>query len=115
MKKRLWLAVLCGALTVGASATASTTNDTVSGEMDGPVGSMGTTNATYSEVFLIDSSTGNNMSCAGFDSRIFIARAHARHQLMFDTLLAAKLSGRRVAVAYEVISSQCWIKQVHIK
>jgi hypothetical protein len=114
MKKRVWLAVLCGALTVGASAMASTTDDTFTGAMDGPVGSMGTTNVTYSEVFLKDDD-GNNMSCAGFDSRIFIARAHARHQLMFDTLLAAKLSGRRVSLYYEVINDQCWVKQVHIK
>lgn len=115
MKKRLWLAVLCGALTVGASATATTTNDTVSGSMEGAIRQMGTTNATYSEVFLIDDSTGNNQSCAGFDSRLFLARAHARHQLMFDVLLAAKLSGRRVEVQYEIISSACWVKQVHLK
>jgi hypothetical protein len=114
MKKRLWLAVLCGALTVGASATATTTNDTFTGSMEGTIGSMGTTNVTYSEVFLKDES-GNNMSCAGFDSRLFIARAHARHQLMFDTVLAAKLAGRRATIYYEVISSACWVKQVHLQ
>jgi hypothetical protein len=111
MKTRLLLAVLSGALALGTSAAASTTNDTVSGSYTGNVGTVGTINATYSETFLRDS-TGNWVSCQGVDSRFYIPRAHARHQLMYDTLLAAKLSGRTVELHYEMISNQCWVKRV---
>ena len=111
MKTRLLLAVLSGALALGTSALATTTNDTVSGSYTGSVATLGTINATYSDLFLKDSQ-GNWVSCEGIDSRFYIARAHARHQLMYDTLLAAKLAGRTVEMHYERISNQCWVKRV---
>lgn len=112
MKTRLLqLAALGGLLALGAPASATTTNDTVHGSYTGTVFRLGTINNTYSDLFISDSS-GNGISCEEIDSRFYIARAHARHQLMFDTLLAAKLSGRMVEVAYELISNQCWVKQV---
>lgn len=113
MKTLLGLAVLVGGLATGASASATSTNDTVSGSWTGVVRTMGTTNATYSEMFLQDS-LGNYVTC-GTDSRWYIARAHARHQLMYDTLLAAKLSGRSVEVMAEDIGGQCWVKRVYIQ
>jgi len=112
MKARLFkFAVLCGLFAMGAPASATTTDDAVSGSYTGTVFRLGTINNTYSDLFISDSQ-GNGISCQGLDSRFYIARAHARHQLMFDQLLAAKLSGRTVEVHYQVVSSQCWVKRV---
>jgi len=111
MKTGFLLAVLGSALALGMPASASTTNDTITGGTGGLVVSVGTINATYSEVFL-KFETGELVSCEGIDSRFYIPRAHARHQLMYDTLLAAKLAGRRVEMSYERLGAQCWVKQV---
>ena len=114
MKTLLGLAVLVSGLVTGASASATTTNDVVTGSETGLVANMGTINVTYSEMFLTDSA-GNYQSCNGGDTRWYIARAHARHQIMYDTLLAAKLSGRSVEVHAEDITGQCWVKRVIIR
>jgi hypothetical protein len=111
MKTLLGLAVLAGGLATGASVSATPTNDTVTGGQTGVVRSVGTINATYSEVFVTDPQ-GNYLSCSGSDSRWYISRSHARLQLMYDTLLAAKLSGRTIEIHAEDISGQCWVKRV---
>jgi hypothetical protein len=111
MKTLLGLAVLAGGLATGASVSATPTNDTVTGSQTGVVRSMGTINATYSEVFVTDSQ-GNYLSCNGGDTRWYISRAHARHQLMYDTLLAAKLSARSIEIHAEDVTGTCWVKRV---
>jgi hypothetical protein len=113
MKNRVLLAVLSGALALATSAWATTTDDVVSASLTAYVGKMGSVNNTQTEAFIVDEN-GNAVSCQGFDTKVYIARAHARHQLMFDSLLAAKLAGRSVELHYQAISSQCWVKRVLI-
>jgi hypothetical protein len=115
MKTRIGLTVLAGALALGTSAFATSTDDAVTGSHGGFVGDLGTINATYSDMFLKNSDGSGQACLPGIDSRFHIARAHARHQLMFDTLLAAKLSGRPVEVFYQNVSNTCWVKRVIIK
>jgi hypothetical protein len=110
----LKLAVLTGLLALGAPVSATSTDDTVSGSYTGTVFRLGTINNTYSDLFISDAS-GNGISCQGIDSRFYIARAHTRHQQMFDNLVAAKLSGRSVEVHYQLVSNQCWVKRVIVK
>jgi hypothetical protein len=107
----LKLAVLTGLLALGAPASATSTDDAVTASQTGFVHSLGTINATYSDLYLAYAD-GSLIACESTGTRHYIARAHARHQLMYDVLLAAKLSGRMVEMHYQLVGSQCWVKRV---
>lgn len=109
------LALALGLFTLAIPAAATTTNDTVTHNFSSlTLKEVVVYNSTHSFVTFLNN-TGADFACPGgenFDFRI--ARAHTLHGSLHELLLAAKLSGRKVTVGVENISSVCWIKRVYL-
>ena len=112
MIQRIFAGAVAGMLLTG-SALATPTNDTTTAGpvTTGPVYVVGTGNSQYAAVHFNSSFTcGTNYGANG----VRLSSGHPRYQDMLKSLLAAELSGGWTTIHYELISGQCWLKQIAV-